>query len=391
MCGIAGFCNCYENYNMKRGEKINTILNMTKSIKRRGPDSFGYEIFNKCVLGHRRLSIIDVDGGSQPITTDCGKYTIVYNGEIYNTNDLKKELLQLGAKFHTNTDTEVILNAYKYYGVESFKKLNGIFAFAIWDALEEQVVLCRDHFGVKPLFYTIANNELIFGSEIKVLQQHEKVKLEIGDDGLREILGLFPSREEGNGVFKNIFEIKYGHFAVYKKNVFNEFPFWKLKSEKNTNSYKENVERARYLVSDSIKRQMVSDVPISTFLSGGLDSSIITGIIANELKKSNQVIDTYSFDYEENSLFFKSNAFQVDEDKKWVVKVRDEFNTNHKFLECGIETLRDYLYKAVDAKDFVGMADVDSSLLYFCEEVGKRHKVVLSGECADDDNIIRLC
>ncbi len=391
MCGIAGYCKFKEDYTNKKNEVEKTILSMTESIKRRGPDSCGFDIFNKCVLGHRRLSIIDLDGGSQPITTTCGNYTIVYNGEIYNTIDLKKALLQLGATFNTNTDTEVILNAYKYWGSDSFKKLNGIFAFAIWDSIEEQLLLCRDHFGVKPLFYTIVEGELIFGSEIKALQQHKKVKLELDEVGLQEILGLFPSREEGNGVFKNIHEVKYGHYTIFKDEVFNEYPYWELKSDENTNSYEKNVEIARYLVTDSIKRQMVSDVPISTFLSGGLDSSIITGVIANELKKKNKCLDTYSFDYEENSMYFKSNAFQVDEDKKWVIKMRNEFNTNHNFLECNIETLRDYLYKAVDAKDFVGMADVDSSLLYFCERVGKKHKVVLSGECADDDNIIRLC
>ncbi len=384
MCGIAGFCSYDCNYKKNKLENINTILSMTKSIERRGPDSFGYEVFKNCVLGHRRLSIIDLDGGSQPITTSCGNYTIVYNGEIYNTDDLKVQLIELGATFNTNTDTEVILNAYKYYGVDSFKKLNGIFAFAIWDRIKEQLILCRDHFGVKPLFYTLINNELIFGSEIKALEQHKKVTLEIDKEGLQEILGLFPSREEGNGVFKNINEVKYGNYISFKGGVLKEYPYWELKSEENTNTYEENVEIVRELVTDSIKRQMVSDVPISTFLSGGLDSSIITGVIANEYKKNNKILDTYSFDYEENSMYFKSNTFQVDEDKKWVIKMQNEFNTNHNFLECGIEVLKDYLYKAVDAKDFVGMADVDSSLLYFCGEVGKNHKVVLSGECADE-------
>ncbi len=384
MCGIAGFSDFNVKFSKDRQKYENLITVMSNSIERRGPDGYGYEIFDNCVLGHKRLSIIDIGGGAQPITTDCGKYTIVYNGEIYNTEDLRKELKELGAKFNTNSDTEVVLNAYKFYGEDGFKKLNGIFAFAIWDSIKETVYLCRDHFGVKPLFYTIVDGTLVFGSEIKVLQQHNKVKLELNDEGLSEILSMFPSRTEGNGVFKNIFEVKYGHFATFKNGVFNEYPYWELKSQENNNTYEQNVEEARYLVEDSIKRQMVSDVPISTFLSGGLDSSIITGVISNEMKKQNKTLDTYSFDYEENSMYFKSNAFQVDEDKKWVVKMRDEFKTNHTFLECGIETLADYLYKAVDAKDFPGMADVDSSLLYFCEQVGKKHKVVLSGECADE-------
>lgn len=387
MCGIAGFSSFNENF--KKNSSIikknkNIIINMTDVISRRGPDGYGSFLNENAILGHRRLSIIDLESGAQPITSSCGKYTIVYNGEIYNTESLRDELKKLGGEFSTDSDTEVVLNAYKYFGEEAPKKLNGIFAFAIWDDVKKQVFLCRDHFGVKPLFYTLVNDTIIFGSEIKVLGANPLVDLEITGDSLKEVLGLFPSRTEGNGVFKNIYEIRYGHFGVFNEKGFREEKYWDLNSEEFTLTYEETVKKVRELVLDSIKKQMVSDVPISTFLSGGLDSSIITGVISNELEKEKKTLNTYSFDYEENSLYFKSNSFQVDEDKKWVDKMVNEFDLEHKYLECNIETLKDYLYNVVDSKDLPGMADIESSLMYFCEEVSKEHKVVLSGECADE-------
>ncbi len=387
MCGIAGYSCFNKNYTVNSEEEfknIEIITCMTDSITRRGPDGSGYFINDKAILGHRRLSIIDIEGGVQPIISSCGKYTIVYNGEIYNTDELREQLKKLGAKFLTSSDTEVVLNAYKYFGEECPNKLNGIFAFGIWDDNKKRVFLCRDHVGVKPLYYTIVKDTLIFGSEIKVLEAHPLVSLEITKGSLKEVLGLFPSRTEGNGVFKDIKEIKYGHYGIFNEKGLREEKYWEVKSEPFNLTYEETVEKVKFLVTDAIKRQMVSDVPISTFLSGGLDSSIITGIISNELKKEGKRLSTYSFDYEENSVYFKSNKFQIDEDRKWVDKMVKHFDLDHTYLECNIDTLEKYLNKVVDAKDYPGMADIESSLMYFCEEVGKKHKVVMSGECADE-------
>ncbi len=379
MCGIAGYAN-FTSMN----KNVNIIKNMTNAIEKRGPDAEGYKIFDNAILGHRRLSIIDIDGGIQPLSTSCGNYTIVFNGEIYNYRELRKELVNLGAKFLTNSDTEVIVNGYKYFGDKIAKKLNGIFAFVIWDNIKKEVYLCRDYFGVKPLFYTIVNNTLVFGSELKAIFQHPKVDAKINNDSLKEIFGLFPSRTEGNGVFHNVKEIKQAHHGKFTINGFKEERYWNVKSERFDMTYEESKEYVRYLVTDSIKRQMMADVPISTFLSGGLDSSIITGIVANELGITGKNLDTYSFDFVDNSKFFKSNSFQVDEDKEWVKKVTKIFDTNHKYLFADNDNLVKNLYRVVDSKDLPGMADVDSSLLYFCDEVSKGHKVVLSGECADE-------
>ncbi len=384
MCGIGGFVNYKNDFLEKEGLYNKILTDMSDTLKRRGPDVQSILLDKNVGFAHGRLSIRDVAMGSQPMNSECGMYTIVYNGEIYNTSELKSDLEKKGHTFKTTSDTEVVLKAYMEYGEDSPKLLNGIFAYSIFDRRKEQLILVRDRFGVKPLYYFFADDTLIFGSEIKAIASYPNVTLELNDDSLREIFGLFPSRTEGNGVFKGMKEIKYGCIAIYNKDSFVEKQYWKLNSFENKLSFKEAVDKTNFLVTDAIKRQIVSDVPICTFLSGGLDSSIITGVLANELKKDGRSLDTYSFDYEENSLFFKSNAFQVDEDKEWATKISNIFNTNHTYLECGIDDLIDCLYKSVDAKDYVGMADIDSSLLYFSGEVSKNHKVTLTGECADE-------
>lgn len=384
MCGIGGFSNFKEDY-LYKSEYYKDVLNkMAITLSKRGPDAKGIYLDKHVGLSHARLSIRDLTDGWQPMTSRYDNYIIVYNGEIYNTSEIKNDLIDKGYIFNTTSDTEVVLKAFIEYEEKSVELLNGIFAYAIYDYINDRLFLFRDKFGVKPLYYTIQNDTLIFSSEIKGLNEHPSVKLRLDTDSFREIFGVFPSRTEGNGVFKNIHEVKYGSYGVFDRTGYREYRYWELKSHENKYSFREAVEMTRELVENAVKRQMVSDVPISTFLSGGLDSTIVTGIINNELKKEGKTLDTYSFDYEENSLYFVSNFFQVDEDKKWVKKVVDLSNTNHTYLECGINELVECLYIAVDAKDYPGMADIDSSLLYFCGEVSKKHKVVLTGECADE-------
>ncbi len=382
MCGIAGFTTFEKEFTVTESKMF--LKNMCDKIVRRGPDDFGYYNEGFIHLGHRRLSIIDVSYGSQPITSTYGNYTIVYNGELYNTEELRRTLVNKGYKFKTKTDTEVILNTYIEYKEEAPEMLNGIFAFAISDLKRNRLFLCRDRFGVKPLFYTFCGKDIVFASEIKALKEHPGVSLEIDDNSLREVFGTFPSRTEGNGVYKGIKEIGYGEYAYFSDFGFTSYKYYELKAEENKYTYKEAKEVTRFLVQDSILRQMVSDVSLSTFLSGGVDSSIITAIASNELKKQNKQLSTISFDYKDNSKYFKSNAFQVDEDKHWVKKMVDIHKTDHTYLFLDKEELVASLDEALDAKDYPGMTDIDGSLLRFCKDVSKNHKVVLSGECADE-------
>lgn len=387
MCGIVGFCNFKENYIAEK-EKFKYILkNMHQAIKRRGSDASGEYIEKYVGLGHTRLSIRDLsEKATQPLVAkfENNEYAISYNGEIYNTEELKKELLKKGYSFETTTDTEVILYMFAEYKEKCVEMLNGIFAFAIYDKKEENLYLFRDRVGIKPLFYTIFNNTIIFASEIKALFEFPNIKPKVDIDSFRQILGIGPARTSGNGVFKDIKEIKAGHFAIFNKNGFKEIKYWDLISKEHTDNYEKTVETVHYLVKDSIERQLVSDVPICTFLSGGIDSSIVTAVSSKFLEKQNKKLNTFSFDFKENDIYFKSNSFQPERDKPYVDIMLKHYDLNHNYLECDESLLINLLYNAVDAKDLPGMADIDASMLYFCSLVKKHNKVALTGECADE-------
>ena len=386
MCGIAGFCNYSMDYSERKEFWNNTLINMRKSIAHRGNDNTGEFLRKHVGLCHTRLAIRDLCHGAQPIVRNISgtEYVIVYNGEIYNTDELSPELERAGYSFETTTDTEVILYAYIHYGVDFVHRLNGIFAFAIWDGGLETLTLYRDRVGVKPLFYTIKDHAIIFGSEIKALFYYPDVKPEIDINGFREIFGIGPARTPGNGVFRGINEIKPGHYAVFSKEGLKIVKYWDLESSVHTDSYEQTIEKVSFLVHDAIRRQMVSDVPVCCFLSGGIDSSIVTAVASDFLSERGTKLNTFSFDFKDNGLFFQSNAFQPERDRPFVEIMLEKYTLNHTYLECDESLLADLLYSVVDAKDLPGMADIDASLLYFCSLVKKHNKVALTGECADE-------
>ncbi len=382
MCGICGYINHRKNFIKDEGEHRERVRAMCNTLAPRGPDAEGIWVGERAVFGHRRLAVIDPTGGHQPMKRVCEGYefTICYNGELYNTAELRRELEGDGYWFETNSDTEVLLYAYIHYGTDCLKKLNGIFAFAIYDCMRHCVVLARDRFGVKPLFWSRQEDTVVFASEIKALFKYPGIRAELDKEGLCELLAMSPARTEGNGVFRGINEVRPGHFMCISGGKMWEQAYWELKSGEHTDSYEDTILKVRELVTDSIKRQLVSDVPIATFLSGGLDSSLITAVAAGEIEN----LATYSFDYEGNDRYFKKSSFQPDPDSEWVPKMSKAFNTDHTYLVCPNDALVPLLNDALFAKDLPGMADCDSSLLYFCREVKKRHTVVLSGECSDE-------
>ena len=386
MCGIAGFSKIGLNFLKNKKEWNNILNNMNKVQKHRGPDDSGVFIKKECALCHVRLSIVDLENATQPMTRrfKFKTSTIVYNGEIYNTKELRDELKQFGVKFKTTSDTEVVLMGHMIFGEDFVKKLNGIFAYAIWDDLKKELMICRDRIGVKPLFYTFHEGFLIFSSEIKGIFEFPGVKRRIDREGLCEIFGLGPAKSLGKGVFKDIFELLPGNFLKFSEKGITQVEYWRLISRYHTDSFKETIAKTRFLVEDAVKRQLISDVPVCTFLSGGLDSSIITAICSAEFKKQQKQIDTFSFDYVDNKKYFMSNSFQPSEDRPYVEKMVKFLGTNHTYLECDMNDLILNLFSAVDAKDLPCMADVESSLLYFCFKVSTRNKVALTGECADE-------
>ncbi len=375
MCGIAGFVD-FENNIKKYTEHY---YEMEKSLSNRGPDSSGIYSSDDVCLIHSRLAVVDIENGKQPMIFDkCEQNTIlVYNGELYNTEDIRKELLEKGYKFNGHSDTEVLLCSYIEWGEDCVQKLNGIYAFAIWDEKRKELFIARDRIGVKPFFYCVVdNNKFIFGSEIKALLKHPLVKAEIDTTSVAEIMLVGPGRTPGYGIFKNIQELKPGYKGYFNKNGLFINCYWSLNAEEHKDSLSETVEKLNFLVRDSIRRQIVSDVPICSFLSGGLDSSIIAAISG--------IKETFSVDYTENDKYFKTSKFQPESDNKYIKIMSDYLNTNHTTVKINTNDLVESLFSAVEARDLPGMADVDGSMLLFCKEVKKHVTVALSGECADE-------
>ena len=382
MCGIAGFINFTKNVS-----KDTFILkDMVNALENRGPDSSGYYISQNVLLGHRRLIVVDPIGGKQPMIKkyNNNEYVLVYNGELYNTEDIRKELLSKGFTFDSYSDTEVILTSYIAWGFDCIKKFNGIFAFAIFDKNKDTVFLGRDPFGVKPLFYYIKDNTFIFASEIKSLLKHPYIEPILDENSLTKLFALGPAVPLGSGILKNIQEIPPANCIIFTKNSLKLYEYWKLTPKEIIEDIPTIIEHTRDLLIDSIKRQLVGDVPLCTFLSGGLDSSAITAIAANEYKKKNKTLTSYSIDYEDNDKYFKASFYQPTSDQYWALKMAKFLNTNHITITLNHSDLVSALKDATLARDLPGMADVDSSLYLFCKEIKKDFVVALSGECADE-------
>lgn len=386
MCSIAGFFNPDSNYTENENYYRHILQDMTQTLQHRGPDSHGWLLSPRCGIAHTRLSIIDLQTGFQPMerTIHSFSYQIAFNGEIYNLRELKNDLILRGWNFETTSDTEVLLLAFLEYGPDFVKKVDGIFSFVIYDSRHETVYLFRDCFGIKPLFYTFLGDTLIFSSEIKGLFCYPDVKAKVDTDGLNEIFSLGPARSPGHAVFQDIHELKPGFYMSCNKYGIHMTNYWRLISAPHTDTYEQTIEKTHFLLTDAIKRQMVSDVPICTFLSGGVDSSVVSAVCAAELKKEEKVLTTYSFDFQDNDKYFLANSFQPSQDAPYVKKMVDFLGSNHHYLFCNNEQQADLLYESVDAHDLPCMADIDSSLLFFCKEVAKHHKVVLTGESADE-------
>lgn len=382
MCGIVGIINFHKN--ILDDKEI--LFKMENSLTKRGPDEEGHYLSKNVLFGHRRLVVVDKDGGKQPMIKNIEnkEYILIYNGELYNTEDLRKDLLNKGFKFNSYSDTEVLLNSYIYYKEKAVEKLNGIFSFAVFDKKENTIFLARDQMGVKPLFYSIKNNNIIFASEIKAILCHPNIKPIVDEKGLTELFALGPSRIPGSGVFKDIKEIPPAHYMIINKDNCILKEYWDVKAEENTETLEEIINHTKTLLIDAIKRQLVGDVPLCTFLSGGLDSSAISAIVSNEFKKKNKILTTYSIDYEDNDKYFKSSLFQPTSDEYWAEEMAKFIGSNHKTVTLNHKNLAYALYNATEANDLPQMADVDSSLFLFCKEVRKDFVISLSGECADE-------
>lgn len=382
MCSINGMIN------LLHPEQVSGTLVATagKRLCRRGPDQSGAFLAPGVALYHNRLAVMDPVGGTQPMRIcHCGKwYTIVYNGEVYNAPELRRTLTALGARFTTECDTEAVLWSYIFYGEECPKHLNGIFAFAVYDPDGEKVFLVRDRLGVKPLFYARQGGNFYFSSEIKGLLAHPGIRPEIDIQGLWQLLYLAPVTLPGSGVFKHVCEVLPGHALCVTREGMTQWPYWKLEAKRCEDSEETAVATVRELFCDAVERQLSSDVPLAVLLSGGLDSSAITAVAAEAMKREGRRLSTYSFEHEGNKESFRSTLFQPQGDDRFATGLAEWLGTEHTVLTAPVEAPAERLAQAVLARDLPGQADIDSSLLYYCEQIKPRHTVLLSGECSDE-------
>lgn len=378
MCGIAGILTPSIDL---RNEKT-LIENISKTLKMRGPDAKGEYVTPQTALIHRRLSVIDIEKGGQPM--HFGKYIIVYNGELYNTAEVRDELISCGYEFDSHCDTEVVLKAYDKWQQDSVKRLNGIFAYAVYDEQENSLFLARDRIGVKPCYYSRVGDLFAFASRISSLLCIPQIRPVVDERGLNEIFMLGPAKTIGKAIFKDISELPPAHYMVYKNGNISISPYWKLQALENKETVDEAIEHTYFLVKDSIERQLVSDVPLATFLSGGLDSSIISRVASDYYKRNGGVLNTYSVDYTDNDRYFKKSLFQPNKDSDYIGLMSDAIGSVHHNVVLDNSDVAYALKEAAIARCVPGFADVDSSLLLFCREVKKNFTVCLSGECADE-------
>lgn len=374
MCGIV----VVGNYLEKLSKNDDKVIKMASLLKYRGPDQEGFLWNTHCLMAHRRLSIIDLKTGNQPLTYiyQGQEYHIVYNGEIYNMIELKNKLIALGYSFYTTSDTEVLLVSFIQWKEKCLNYLEGIFAFAIDDG--EKLFLARDPLGVKPLFYYVDNQTLVVASEIKCLLSYIGHAI-VDKNGIKELLGLGPSLTPGHTIYKDIYSLRPGYYMYFDKQV-HIYQYWKLKDEEHTDNLFETIDKVRELVIDSVQKQLLSDVPLSTMLSGGLDSSIITAIASQYTNN----LSTYSITYEDQEKYFQSYAYQTTMDDDYILEMIKRYQTNHHKVILTQEDLVNSLKESLIARDMPGMADIDSSFLLFSKQISRHHKVCLSGECADE-------
>ncbi len=379
MCAIAGIIDFDGRApDVDEGRLLDTMA-------RRGPDQRGAYRRGPARLLHTRLAVVDPEGGRQPFVLSArGGLALVYNGELYNTEELRGELSNLGHRFVGHSDTEVAAHAYAEWGADCVKRFNGIFAFAVWEEERQRLFLARDRMGVKPLFFSMAGGRLCFASEIKTLLECPGVSRKVGREGLLEVMLLGPGRTPGRGVFRDIQELESACCAYYSKTGWRAWRYWAPEDLDTAESFEDTAAHVRELVTDAVERQLVSDVPVCTFLSGGLDSSVISALADKAFALRGGKLHTFSVTYRDNAKYFTAGKFQPNSDDDYIGLMAGSLHGEHHRVVLDSADVAAALYEAAEARDLPGMADVDSSLLLFCREVKKHATVALSGECADE-------
>ncbi|HDT1677224.1 TPA: asparagine synthase (glutamine-hydrolyzing) [Enterobacter hormaechei subsp. steigerwaltii] len=387
MCGMTGWLSFSRDLAVHQ----ETLQRMTDTLALRGPDAQGMWIEGPMGLGHRRLSIIDLEGGRQPMAADHdgqrAASIISYTGEVYNFQDLKHDLHGRGHRFETRSDTEVVLRAYLEWGPSFVDRLNGMYAFAIWNRFTQELLLVRDRMGVKPLYYYQTDDGVVFGSEPKALLANPLVPRRVDADGLREILEMV--KTPGHAIFSGMHEVLPGEMIRVNRNGLIRHQYWKLEAREHSDTLEQTIQHTRDLLEDIVDRQIVSDVPLCSLLSGGLDSSIITALASKKLLAAGKEnIRSFSVDFLDHGGGFTGDSVRGTPDAPFVRDLVERIRSSHGEIvidsrEMADPELRAKVVRALDLPPaFWG--DMWPSLYRLFQEIRKHSTVALSGESADE-------
>jgi asparagine synthase (glutamine-hydrolysing) len=383
MCGITGWIAF--DRELERERPI--VEAMTETMACRGPDACGIWIDGQAALGHRRLAIIDIEGGAQPmsVTTPAGENVLVYSGEVYNYRELRAELEAAGQRFTTESDTEVVLRAYLQWGEGLAERLNGMFAFAIWDAGLHKLVLVRDRLGIKPLYFYRTVDGVLFGSEPKAILANPLARREVSADGLRELFAHV--RTPGHAVWSGMHDLKPGTVVTVDADGVRERRYWQLATEPHDDGCERSVAHVRELLDDIVRRQLISDVPRCVLLSGGLDSSTVTALAAQFLGEDGERVRSFAVDFVGQTEHFHPDQLRATPDTPYVHDVARHVGADHRDIVLDNETLSDpeLRRRVIAANDLpTGLGDMYASLYLLCRAIREHSTVALSGESADE-------
>jgi asparagine synthase (glutamine-hydrolysing) len=383
VCGITGWVS----YRRDLTTQEHTVDAMTETMACRGPDARGTWTAPHAALGHRRLAVIDLPGGSQPMTVDTpdGPVAMVYSGEAYNYTELREELRRAGHSFVTDSDTEVVLRGYLEWGESLAEKLNGMYAFAIWDTRTEKLVMIRDRMGIKPFYIYPTEDGVLFGSEPKAILANSLAAPVVGRDGLRELFSF--AKTPGMAIWEGMEEIRPGHLVVLDRGGLRDHTYWQLRAEEHTDDQDTTVARVRELLEDITARQLVADVPRCTLLSGGLDSSAMTALAALQLAEKGERVRSFAVDFPNQKENFRALDISPTQDTPFVHAVAEHVRSDHRDIVLEGRALSDPEVRkaAVGARDFpAGLGDRDNSLYLLFKAIREQSTVALSGESADE-------
>ncbi|MFE7898209.1 asparagine synthase (glutamine-hydrolyzing) [Streptomyces sp. NPDC057424] len=382
MCGIVGWIAFRHDLQKER-----PVLDaMTATMVCRGPDAGGTWVSPRAALGHRRLSVIDLEGGVQPMTVDTpdGPVVLTYSGEAYNFRELRDELRRRGHEFRTSSDTEVVLRGYLEWGEEVADRLLGMFALGIWDGRTERLVLLRDQLGIKPLYVYETEDGVLFGSEAKALLAHPAVEAVVDQDGFREMMGFV--KEPGVAVWQGMREVRPGTMLIVDRSGVRERIYWRLEVEEHRDDTEKTVRRVRELLEDSVGRQLVADVPLCLLLSGGLDSSALTALAGRKLAEEGGRVRTFTVDFEQPDAF-RADELRGSPDAPFAHAVVDHVGTLHSDIRLDHRALADPEVRrtVIAARDLpFGFGEGDNSLYLLFKAIREHSTVALSGESADE-------